>query len=160
MGTDQQGPILPKPRKLTVVRARAIQTRLRIVRLLRDRTPDVDARALEQASFAFSGGDWLAYTRCLKRIIAHLQDDPTWARGPARELPYVAFPRSASPPRPTSVEEHIDPPDYGENSASMIRCAGCGSDNVAVYNLQTRSADEGMTTFYCCRECDRRWKCN
>jgi transcription elongation factor S-II len=44
--------------------------------------------------------------------------------------------------------------------ASMyFRCSGCKKTTKCdYYQLQTRSADEPMTTFVTCLECDRRWK--
>ena len=41
------------------------------------------------------------------------------------------------------------------------RCkkAGKKADNCSYYQLQTRAADEPMTTFVSCLECGMRWKC-
>ncbi len=39
-----------------------------------------------------------------------------------------------------------------------IRCKRCGKNKCFYYQIQTRSADEGMTTFYTCTECGNRWK--
>ncbi len=39
-----------------------------------------------------------------------------------------------------------------------LKCIRCGSNKTYYYQLQTRSADEGMTTFYTCAECGKRWK--
>jgi len=35
----------------------------------------------------------------------------------------------------------------------------CGSKECFAYQLQTRSADEPMTTFVTCTKCGKRWKC-
>lgn len=35
----------------------------------------------------------------------------------------------------------------------------CGSTECFAYQLQTRSADEPMTTFVTCTKCGKRWKC-
>lgn len=42
---------------------------------------------------------------------------------------------------------------------SMFKCSRCKSDRCHYYQMQTRSADEPMTTFVTCLECDKRWKC-
>ncbi len=39
-----------------------------------------------------------------------------------------------------------------------IKCNRCGKNKCFYYQIQTRSADEGMTTFYTCTECGNRWK--
>ena len=39
-----------------------------------------------------------------------------------------------------------------------IQCHRCGTKKCFYYQMQTRSADEGMTTFYTCTECGNRWK--
>ena len=38
-------------------------------------------------------------------------------------------------------------------------CRRCGSKKTTYYQMQTRSADEPMTTFVQCTECPARWKC-
>ena len=45
-----------------------------------------------------------------------------------------------------------------EVSESIINCPSCKSNKVHYYQLQTRSADEPMTTFCTCTNCNKRWK--
>jgi len=40
----------------------------------------------------------------------------------------------------------------------MLRCGKCQKNNCTYNQLQTRSADEPMTTFVLCNECGNRWK--
>ena len=40
-----------------------------------------------------------------------------------------------------------------------FKCRRCGSEKTTYYQMQTRSADEPMTTFVQCCECPARWKC-
>jgi transcription elongation factor S-II len=50
---------------------------------------------------------------------------------------------------------------YSNTGAASIYfyCSGCKKKSKCdYYQLQTRSADEPMTTFVTCLECDRRWK--
>ena len=41
---------------------------------------------------------------------------------------------------------------------SEFVCGKCKSSNCSYYQLQTRSADEPMTTFVSCLDCGKRWK--
>lgn len=42
--------------------------------------------------------------------------------------------------------------------SSEFTCRKCKSNNCSHYQLQTRSADEPMTTFVSCQDCGHRWK--
>ena len=46
-----------------------------------------------------------------------------------------------------------------ELNKKIITCNKCKSNNCSYYQLQTRSADEPMTTFVTCTKCQRKWKC-
>jgi len=43
-------------------------------------------------------------------------------------------------------------------STDMFKCSKCGKRETTYYQLQTRSADEPMTTFHTCVRCGHRWK--
>ncbi|CAH9113062.1 unnamed protein product [Cuscuta europaea] len=43
-------------------------------------------------------------------------------------------------------------------STNAFKCGKCGKRECNYYQLQTRSADEPMTTFVTCANCDHRWK--
>jgi len=46
-----------------------------------------------------------------------------------------------------------------EASTDNFQCRKCKSKKCTYYQLQTRSADEPMTTFVTCLDCGTRWKC-
>ena len=46
-----------------------------------------------------------------------------------------------------------------EAATDTFQCRKCKSKKCTYYQMQTRSADEPMTTFVTCIECDNRWKC-
>jgi transcription elongation factor S-II len=46
-----------------------------------------------------------------------------------------------------------------EASTDNFTCRKCKSKECTYYQLQTRSADEPMTTFVTCVKCGSRWKC-
>eukprot|EP00249_Psilotum_nudum_P021974 c28324_g1_i1 orf=198-1196(+) len=51
--------------------------------------------------------------------------------------------------------------ERGQNrqaSTNQFKCGKCGERECTYYQLQTRSADEPMTTFVTCVKCNNRWK--
>lgn len=55
-------------------------------------------------------------------------------------------------------EENMYAPKL-EASTDNFTCRDCKSKKCSYYQLQTRSADEPMTTFVTCLNCGNRWKC-
>ena len=45
-----------------------------------------------------------------------------------------------------------------KKGTSMFKCGKCKEYNCTYFQLQTRSADEPMTTFVTCINCNNRWK--
>ena len=46
-----------------------------------------------------------------------------------------------------------------ESATDEFRCWKCKKNKCTYYELQTRSADEPMTTFVSCLHCGNHWKC-
>lgn len=46
-----------------------------------------------------------------------------------------------------------------EMATDIYKCGRCKKKECSFYQLQTRSADEPMTTFITCLNCGKRWKC-
>ena len=46
-----------------------------------------------------------------------------------------------------------------ENYNGIFKCGRCKSTKTTYYQMQTRSADEPMTTYVTCKNCSNRWKC-
>ena len=46
-----------------------------------------------------------------------------------------------------------------EGVSGFLTCNKCKSNKTTYYQLQTRSADEPMTTYVSCLNCGKRWKC-
>jgi len=48
--------------------------------------------------------------------------------------------------------------EHNVQGTSMFKCGKCKQRNCTYYQMQTRSADEPMTTFVTCLNCSNRWK--
>lgn len=58
-------------------------------------------------------------------------------------------------------EEYMEKVRQGEankQTEGVFACGKCKSKKTSYYQLQTRSADEPMTTFVTCMNCGKRWK--
>jgi len=63
--------------------------------------------------------------------------------------------------REAFIKEGIDSAQLAQvegTKCSDMKCGKCGKRNCTYNQLQTRSADEPMTTFVMCNECGNRWK--
>ena len=61
-----------------------------------------------------------------------------------------------------AVKEQHDQNRYAPKlnaNTDDFTCRKCNSNKCSYYQLQTRSADEPMTTFVTCIDCGNRWKC-
>lgn len=55
-------------------------------------------------------------------------------------------------------DDQRQPARYGEAACSNCRRRGQPCHNTAYTQLQTRSADEGLTTYFLCYNCGKRWR--
>ena len=46
----------------------------------------------------------------------------------------------------------------GGTKTDLFKCGKCKSNDCSYFQLQTRSADEPMTTYVWCSSCGNRWK--
>jgi DNA-directed RNA polymerase subunit M/transcription elongation factor TFIIS len=56
------------------------------------------------------------------------------------------------------ISSHADG-ETAEDYTGIYQCMRCKSFKTTYYQLQTRSADEPMTTFVTCLNCQKRWRC-
>lgn len=54
--------------------------------------------------------------------------------------------------------EKPQPPKNDQDTEGMFRCGKCKTYKTTYYQMQTRSADEPMTTFVTCLNCGNKWK--
>ena len=63
--------------------------------------------------------------------------------------------------RQAYVKEGIDASQLASvqgTKTDLLKCGKCNKRNCTYNQIQTRSADEPMTTFVLCNECGNRWK--
>jgi hypothetical protein len=48
--------------------------------------------------------------------------------------------------------------EFGEDYEGLQKCGACRGKKTTYFQMQTRSADEPMTTFWHCLDCNNRWK--
>ncbi|EGD82206.1 RNA polymerase III subunit C11 [Salpingoeca rosetta] len=71
-------------------------------------------------------------------------------------MPVVSSRKSRNPKQ---VEDIIGSSTEGL-SMTDARCPQCDHARAFFFEMQTRSADEPMTVFYCCEECKHKWSEN
>jgi DNA-directed RNA polymerase subunit M/transcription elongation factor TFIIS len=85
------------------------------------------------------------------RSIASLTPEQLWPDGPTARMQYKRKARE--------LEMEKARADMDEDYEGLFKCGKCKSNKTEYYQLQTRSADEPMTTYVTCRGCGNRWKC-
>jgi transcription elongation factor S-II len=109
------------------------------------------------------------YTDKLRMIIQNLQYEPLLKKLKYRQVKAHEFAfMTHQELRPEkwkdliAVKEQHDKTRYAPTlnaNTDDFTCRKCKSNKCSYYQLQTRSADEPMTTFVTCIDCGNRWKC-
>lgn len=81
--------------------------------------------------------------------LAHLRPSVLWPDGPYAQTEKKLKEEELA--KEVTANQQLAP-------KGMFRCGKCKSDKTAYYQMQTRSADEPMTTFVMCIDCGKRWK--
>ena len=154
-------------------------TRLRCVDLFCD-ILDLDAIAaasLERKIFAAVDGNEEGYELRVKNVIHNVaaggcQDEMTMldtqsieslATKPVHQMANSSVLRLVEDEEQESktvmhmLRGEVDGSAQG-GGAAAARCRKCGSARIIVEQKQTRSADEGFTTFFTCAVCKCRWR--
>ena len=74
-----------------------------------------------------------------------------WPEGPVSQMEYALKTKEL---KIEAAKLQMD-----EDYEGMFKCGKCKSKKTTYYQMQTRSADEPMTTFVTCMDCDAKWKC-
>jgi DNA-directed RNA polymerase subunit M/transcription elongation factor TFIIS len=73
-----------------------------------------------------------------------------WPEGPHAMAMFRALKRDLQIEKAKAAEEDYD---------GLFKCGKCKSVKTTYYQMQTRSADEPMTTYVTCKNCGHKWKC-
>ncbi|KAJ3305401.1 RNA polymerase II elongation factor [Kappamyces sp. JEL0829] len=131
------------------------------------------AMDVEQAAFAHFTAASDAYKSKLRSLVANLRDknNPFLRyRVLAGEIPPEKFAVMTAEEMMSDerkkVIEQVQKANMEEATTAkpthavtdIFKCAKCKQRKCTYYQMQTRSADEPMTTFVTCQVCDNRWK--
>ncbi|XP_046385852.1 transcription elongation factor S-II [Ischnura elegans] len=135
--------------------------------------PDELAEELEESIFIDTRGTDMKYKNRVRSRVANLKDSKNpslrmnflcGALAPQR-LAIMSAEEMASDEmkalREKFKKEAIDDAQLATvqgTKTSLLKCAKCKKRNCTYNQVQTRSADEPMTTFVLCNECGNRWK--
>ena len=110
------------------------------------------------------------YSTIARRILANLSYTPNSTsfktsiiNGDIEPYKVATFTRDQFNPelwdnlKKISIEKSTIKEDIVEEG--MFKCNKCKSNKTTYYQMQTRSADEPMTTYVTCMNCKARWKC-
>jgi len=93
---------------------------------------------------------WIVNKKVKTRDVIDMRPEELWPDGPYAQ---TMEKRIVKELRKAYLAQEI------KNTEGFFVCGRCKSKNTSYYQLQTRSADEPMTTFVTCHKCDRHWKC-
>ena len=82
--------------------------------------------------------------------LASYSSDVLWPAGPWSQALLKSREKDMAMEKAKAKEE-----DY----TGLFKCGKCKSTKTTYYQMQTRSADEPMTTYVTCTNCGNRWKC-
>lgn len=139
--------------------------------------PDSDApavaTAIEEAVFAVFKDTGSKYKNRVKSRVMNLRDKRNaslrelvldgdisaekFANMTAEELAHDDLKNERKKITAQAIKDH-QLATTGGTSTGQFKCGRCGKRNTTYNQVQTRSADEPMTTFVYCQECGNRWK--
>jgi transcription elongation factor S-II len=95
------------------------------------------------------------------RLFQRLKDGEVSYTWLASAMPYDMFPELWDPVMEQVAMKAMrrENRNSGKKVEGAFQCRKCKSKFTEYYQLQTRSADEPMTTFVTCLNCENRWKC-
>jgi len=135
--------------------------------------PEELAAGIEAALFDIYGGATDKYKSSLRSRVFNLRDKKNpalrenvltgvvtpdrFARMTSDEMASAEMKNQRDKFTKQAISEHQMAVNEGTPS-DMFKCGKCRKKNCTYSQMQTRSADEPMTTFVFCRDCGNRWK--
>ena len=135
--------------------------------------PEVLAEEIESAIFAEMKNTELKYKNRVRSRVSNLRDNRNpdlrlnvlrgiispqrMAKMDSNEMASDDMKKLREQITKEAIQEH-QMALTGGTATDLIKCPKCKKSNVTYNQLQTRSADEPMTTFCFCNECGKRWK--
>ncbi len=98
---------------------------------------------------------------CPLRKMIHDKKVKSWAvpsMGPCKLWPNGPYHRTLEKRKVEDAHRQALASEDKEGYVGMFKCAKCKSMKTTYYQMQTRSADEPLTTFVTCFNCNNRWK--
>lgn len=154
---------------------------IRSVDTVDEKTADILARDFECCTLVYSKNDIGAYRKKINQLTYNIQkngkflltsyypwelsflNDHALSQGTTQEKNLIAHKHNIKTFY-EEIESTISVLKSNQHSdgicKSHIRCRSCKSTNIFDFQKQTRSADEGMTWFFTCRDCGTSGKVN
>lgn len=133
----------------------------KVIHLMSELTRDVSKVSIDlrvsstgQVKLKWTAQPQLVYRLLNKEVssqdLVHLPPEMLWPDGPHSQAIFKARAKDMQLEALKAKEE-----DY----TGLFKCGKCKSVKTTYYQMQTRSADEPMTTYVTCKNCGNRWKC-
>ena len=158
----------------------SMDTRIKALDLMQqslDITTD-QARSLESRLYTQYHNQKEQYVRSIKRIVFNVMNNSLLKEGLAEHLLMLPSMTNQDMRKGTQLEEwYLQFQQHSQRQQELLQnstqdiqhtpassntkaimCHRCKSDDVAIEQKQTRSADEGMTVFVTCNKCQLRWR--
>jgi DNA-directed RNA polymerase subunit M/transcription elongation factor TFIIS len=93
---------------------------------------------------------WIIEKKIKTKDVIDMRPEDLWPDGPYAKEIEVGIHKQL---RKAYLAQEI------KNQEGFFVCGRCKSKKTTYFQMQTRSADEPMTVFVSCLNCDRNWKC-
>jgi len=81
--------------------------------------------------------------------LVNMTPDVLWPDGPYSRVAFAQLQKALANEAAKSKDDNYE---------GILKCGKCKSRKTTYYQLQTRSADEPMTTYATCKTCGHKWK--